>query len=216
MFLGEAITWLLLVIFRPRATGLPAPRLLPVLGIMFLTMVADGLNSTAQSLPGGYGLWETTNLLRIITGALAGISIAFLLYPLFNGAFWRQTVLPAEPVLEQPFELFGYGVAVAVPVALALSADRDPSVGWAYWPLALISMAGVLLLLTCANTMIVTIFTRREGAIATRWAALTPLTLGLGLAVAELLLLAEGRGLLAAALPASSFPAGMPLVPGVR
>ena len=61
-----------------------------------------------------------------------------------------------------------------------------------------------------------TIVTRREGQISTRLAALTPLALALGLAVAELLLLAELRGALAGLLPASAFPAGMPLLPGVR
>ena len=187
---------------------------------MFLTMAADGLNSTAQSLPGGHGLWETTNLLRVVTGALAGISIVFFLYPLFNSAFWRQgsdgAQALAEPVLEHPFELFGYGAAVAVAVGLALSADGDPTLGWAYWPLALIGIGGLLLLLTLSNTLIVTIVTRREGQISTRLAALTPLALALGLAVAELLLLAELRGALAGLLPASAFPAGMPLLPGVR
>jgi uncharacterized membrane protein len=216
IYLGAGLTWALLAILRPRATGLPAPVLLPVLLLMFLTMAADGVNSTVQSLPGGQGLWETTNFLRIVTGALAGMSIAFLLYPLFNSAFWRQPEAAPEPVLERPFELFGYAAAVAVPVGLALSADGDPSLGWAYWPLALLSVGGLLVLLTLSNTLLVTIFTRREGHIATRWAALTPLALALGLAVAELLLLAELRGLLASVLPASAFPAGMPLAPGVR
>ena len=214
IYLGAFTGLGLLLLLRPRAQGLPAPIMLSILLLMFLTMAADGVNSTFQSLPGGAGLWETTNTLRIITGTLAGVAMSFLLYPLFNNAFWRRELLSDEAVIDRPFELFGYGVAAAVLVALALSSDGDAGAIVVYWVLALASTAGLLLLLTLANTMIVTLVTRREGLIASWQAALLPLTIALALAILELLLLAYLRGQLATAL--GMVAGDMPVLPGVR
>ena len=204
----------LLFWLRPRTQGLPSSAMMAVLVFMFMTMAADGLNSTFQALPGGQGLWETTNTLRVITGTLAGTAIAFFLYPMFNSAFWRSDLLSDEPSLDRPFELFGYGAALAVLVGLALSSDGDAGAGVVYWILALTSIAGLLLLLTLANTMILTLIMRREGQIASWQAALTPLLLALLLAILELLLLAAARGELS--LLIGNLPPGMPTVPGVR
>ena len=214
IYLGAVVGMGLLFWLRPRTQGLPSSAMMAVLVFMFMTMAADGLNSTFQALPGGQGLWETTNTLRVITGTLAGTAIAFFLYPMFNSAFWRSDLLSDEPSLDRPFELFGYGAALAVLVGLALSSDGDAGAGVVYWILALTSIAGLLLLLTLANTMILTLIMRREGQIASWQAALTPLLLALLLAILELLLLAAARGELS--LLIGNLPPGMPTVPGVR
>lgn len=215
IYLGALVGLGLLTLLRPRATGLPSPLMLTVLGVMFLSMAADGVNSTFQSLPGGSGLWETTNVLRIFTGTLAGVAVAFLLYPLFNMAFWRRELVQDEPSIDRPFELFGYGAALAVLVGLTLANDGDTGGTVVYWVIALASVSGMLLLLTMANTMIVTLVTRREGLIGSWQAALTPLLIALILAILELLLLAYFRGQLVL-LIGVPLPPGMPAVPGVR
>lgn len=214
IYLGAVVGMGLLFWLRPRTQGLPSSAMMGVLVFMFLTMAADGLNSTFQSLPGGQGLWETTNTLRIITGTLAGTAIAFFLYPMFNSAFWRRDLLSDEPSLDRPFELFGYGAALAVLVGLTLSSDGDAGAGVVYWIIALTSMTGLLLLLTLANTMIITLILRREGQIGSWQAALTPLLLALLLTIIELLLLSAARGELS--LLIGPLPPGMPTIPGVR
>lgn len=215
IYLGAMVGLGLLTLLRPRAAGLPSPLMITVLVIMFLTMAADGVNSTFQSLPGGSGLWETTNVLRIFTGTLAGTAVAFFLYPLFNSAFWRPDLVRDEPAVDRPFELFGYGVALAVLVGLTLANDGDTGGIVVYWVIALTSVTGMLLLLTLANTMLVTLVTRRAGMIGSWQAALTPLLIALGLAILELLLLAYLRGELVL-LIGSALPPGMPAAPGVR
>ncbi len=214
IYLGAVTAAGLLLVLRPRAQGLPSPLMISLLVLLFLTMAADGFNSTFQSLPGGQGLWETTNTLRIVTGTLAGVSIMFFLYPMFNSAFWRRELLSDEAVIDRPFELFGYGVAAAVLVALAVSSDGDAGAGVVYWVVSLASIGGMLLLLTLANTMIVMLVTHREGRIASWQAALTPLTIALALAILELILLATLRGDLS--LLIGNLPPGMPTAPGVR
>lgn len=214
IYLGAVVGMGLLLWLRPRAQGFPSAAMMGVLVFMFLTMAADGLNSTFQALPGTSGLWDTTNTLRIVTGTLAGTAISFFLYPMFNSAFWRQDLLSDEPSLDRPFELFGYGAALAVLVGLTLSSDGDTGAGVVYWIIALTSMTGLLLLLTLANTMIVTLVMRREGQIASWQAAVTPLLIAFVLAICELLLLAAGRGELS--LLIGNLPPGMPTIPGVR
>ena len=204
----------MLSILRPRAATLPAPEMVPILALMFLAMVADGLNSTFQSVPGGHGLWVTTNLWRVVTGTLAGLSIAFFLYPLFNAAFWRPNRQRAEPAVEHPYELFGYGVILAALVGLTLAADGDRSAAGVYWAISLLSVAGLLLLLTLVNTLLVSLVTRREGQIPSWQAAATPLLLALLLAVGELVLLAYMRGELSHLI--GPLPPGMPVAPGIR
>ncbi len=216
IYLGAVVGMGLLLWLRPRAQGLPSSAMMSVLVLMFLTMAADGLNSTFQALPGGQGLWDTTNTLRLITGTLAGTAISFFLYPMFNSAFWRSDLLSDEPSLDRPFELFGYGAALAVLVGLTLSADGDAGADAVYWIISLASMTGLLLLLTLANTMIVTLVTRREGQIASWQAAVTPLLIAFTLALVELLLLSAGRGELSLIVGIGNLPPGMPTIPGVR
>jgi uncharacterized membrane protein len=214
IYVGAFTGLILLLVLRPRAQGLPSPLMLSILMLMFLTMGADGVNSTFQELPGGQGLWETTNVLRVITGTLAGVAIMFFLYPMFNSAFWRRDLLSDESVIDRPFELFGYGVAAAVLVALTLTSDGDTGATVVYWLVGLVSIGGLLTLLTLANTMIVTLVTKREGQIGSWQAAFTPLLIALALAICELLLLAYLRGELSLVLHA--LPGNMPVVPGVR
>ncbi len=215
IYLGAGVSLGLLAILRPGATGLPSPGMITLLSLMFLTMVADGLNSTVQSLPEGHGLWETTNLLRLSTGSLAGMALAFVLYPLFNDTFWHRDRVRNESSLAQPFEIFGYAVAVVVPVALTLSSADDQSAVPIYWLIALLSVGGILLLLTLANTMILIMVTHREAVITSWPAAWTPLLLALLLALGELLLLGYVRGELVAVLGVP-LPPGMPAVAGIR
>ena len=216
IYLGAFVTWILLSVLRPRATGLPAPRMLALLGLGFLAMVADGINSTFESFPGGHGLWVTTNLLRITTGGLAGIALVFVLYPVANSALRPRAEQRAEPVLEAPYELFGYLVLLGVLIALGLSSDGDVTTGWVYWLLAGASMISLIGLLTATNLLFTATLTRREGRLTGR-AALSPIAIALVVALVELLLLTEARTALTPLIAAAGpLPPDLPLAPGIR
>jgi len=205
MYLGALVTLLLLSRLRRKAVRLPSRGVLPVLGLFFGAMVLDGINSTLQTF--GSGLWETTNLLRLITGALSGIAAAFIFYPVFNISLWNREVTRKEHVVEQLFELAPYVIATAVLVALVLDGGS-----WLFYPIALLSMGGMLALLTMANTMAVLIVTRREGKGRTLSEALTPILLGLFVSLVMLSLVSWGRASLA---PNMANTIGIPLVPGL-
>jgi uncharacterized membrane protein len=205
MYLAALAGIALLVVLRRRASRLPSGQVGAILALFFAVMVLDGANSTLQSF--NAGIWETTNLVRIVTGGLAGISVAFVFYPVFNLSLWHRDALRKERALEQPFELAGYVVAAGVLIALVLDGG-----GWLYYPVSILSIVGMLMLLTMANAVIVLIVTRREGYIRDFSSALTPLLVGLLMSLVELTLLAWGRASLAPMLANS---VGMPLVPGL-
>lgn len=205
IYLGVSASLVLLVLLRGRASRLPATHMLAILGVFFSAMVVDGVNSTLETFSSN--IYPATNLLRILTGSLSGITVAFMFYPMFNLSIWRPRVATQESVLERPFELVAYMVATGLLVALVL--DRGD---WLFYPIAVVSLAGVLSMLTMANTMILLIATRREATFGTFSEALTPLLIGLFMSLVELTLLAWGRASLAPFLVNNL---GMPLVPGL-
>ena len=218
IYLGAGVSLTMMMLLRPFAAGLPSRRMLPVLAFMFGVMILDGINSTLQALPGATPIYQTTNPLRLITGALAGIALMFVLYPIFNQSFWRLGRLKRERVLEQPYELLGYLVPTGIVVAVILSAAGDPSVGeWLYWLIALGSMAGLLALLMMTNVLIVSTIARRAGTVVTWRSAVLPLLIALILALLELGALANLRiGLTSVIATAANTPPDLPLVPGLK
>lgn len=205
IYLGAIAGLGLLMALRRRAVLLPASRMISILALFFGVMLADGINSTFQTF--GSGLWETTNLVRVVTGALAGIAVPFFFYPMFNLSLWHKEETRRERVLEQPFELIAYVVAAALLVALVLDGGD-----WLLFPISVLSIIGMLALLTMANTMLVLIITRSEARYHHFSEALSPILLGLLLSLVMLTLLAWGRAALAPQL-VNNF--GMPLVPGL-
>jgi len=63
-----------------------------VLVLLFGWFGVDGLNSFAQFFPNFSGIYEPTNLLRLITGMGVGLGIGSVLYVLFNGTAWSNWV----------------------------------------------------------------------------------------------------------------------------
>jgi uncharacterized membrane protein len=209
IYLGAIVGLMLLARLRSRSIRLPSGAMIPVLGLFFVAMVADGLNSTAQAI-GPSGLWDTNNITRIITGALSGLSVAFFFFPVFNMSLWQREARNRESVLDHPFQLLGYLLAAGLAVALVIDGGS-----WLYWPIALLSTAGALALLTMANTMLVLMAARREAAARTASQVITPVLVGFAITLLMLTLLALLRTSLAPSIIASGNPLGLPLSPGL-
>lgn len=209
IYLGAIVGLVLLARLRSRSVRLPSGAMLPVLGLFFVAMVADGLNSTAQAI-GPAGLWDTNNITRIVTGALSGLSVSFFFFPMFNLSLWQREARNRESVLDHPFQLLGYLFAAGVAVAVVLDGGA-----WAYWPVALVSMAGAVALLTMANTMLVLMLARREARARTASQLVTPVLLGIAITLVMLTLLAVFRTSLEPSIIASGNPLGLPLKPGL-
>ena len=164
-FLGQA------VVLRRRRTGeFPPAPIIAILASFMLLWAADGLNSYL-ALVNGPHLYEPQNWLRLSTGALNGLTMSALVYPVLNYTLWRRSA--SEPTIRNLRDLGVLLLLEAGMVGLVLTR-------WSFllYPLALLSASGVLALLTSVNSMLVLIIVRRENVVDTWREALIPLLAG--------------------------------------
>ncbi|MHB9033621.1 MAG: DUF2085 domain-containing protein [Anaerolineae bacterium] len=110
MYLGALITLVTLALIDSRRhSGLPRKPVTVIFGILLAAWALDGLNSTWQYVTGMPLLYLANNLLRLITGAGAGVVVGFLLYSLVCGIY-RMRSEPV-PTPERPWQL---GVVIMV------------------------------------------------------------------------------------------------------
>jgi uncharacterized membrane protein len=164
-FLGQA------VVLRRRRTGeFPPAPIIVILASFMLLWAADGLNSYL-ALVNGPHLYEPQNWLRLSTGALNGLTMSALVYPVLNFTLWRRST--SKPAIRDLRDLGVLLLLEACMVGLVLT--RWP---FLLYPLALLSALGVLALLTSVNSMLVLMIVRRENVVDTWREALIPLLAG--------------------------------------
>jgi uncharacterized membrane protein len=169
-FLGPAL------MRRGRAARMPSRGVTTVLLLFSLAWLVDGGNSYLHLFPNAPGIYEPHNALRLLTGSLQGLTMASFIYPVFNQSVWRRP---------RPVRSLRHLGDLAVLVIAALLLDllvllREPlllaAMGW-------LSTAGVLVILTAIQTVVVVYMTRRPNQ-ADDWRALVvPLIVGFGLAM---------------------------------
>ena len=171
---------LLIVLGRGKAAQLP-PRPVIVVLLGFLAAWAlDGFNSYLTFFPGAPHLYEPHNILRTTTGAMQGVALISLVLPFFNVTLWaRPDQRPTIGSLREVLWLLGL---IALIVA-AVGSEWAPLL----YPLALLSVAGTLMMLTLVTTMLLTLALRRDGR-AQSWRDALPLLIA-GLALALLIVL---------------------------
>lgn len=171
---------------RTRAGRLPPLRVLVVLAGFIGAMGVDGLNSYASLFPSLPHLYPPQNWLRLVTGMLEGLALAGLVYPIFNQTLWRAW--EDRPALAGLRELGGLVLLAAVLTGLVLSDNP-----WVLYPLALVSAAGVGMMLTLLDTVILLILTRQENRAENWRGAVLPLLAGATLALAQIAVIDAAR-----------------------
>ncbi len=166
-----------LILRRHRAAAFPSPSVIVFLVGFFLIWAFDGLNSY-MTLVNGPHLYEPRNWLRLSTGALQGLVLSALVYPAFNLTLWRYP--SNQPAIRNPGEL---GVLVLLEgclVGLVLTQH------WLLlYPLALLSAAGVLTMLSIVNATLALLIVRRENTADTWQDTLGPLLIGLTISIVQ-------------------------------
>jgi uncharacterized membrane protein len=164
---------------RGRFGGFPHASVLAAFVVFGAAFAFDGANSYLTLLPGLPHLYEPTNPLRLATGLLAGVSVGTIVHAGFQQNAWKEW--RAEPPLRSLRDLGLLLLGAAAVGGLVLSGNP-----LMLYPLALISVGGVLLVLAAVYTVMVLIVTGRENQ-ATAWRDLVvPAFLGLGLAFAQI------------------------------
>jgi len=172
-YLGALLGFLgLAALRRWRASSLPPDEVLASLASFIVLWSIDGLNSFLALLPNAPHLYEPHNLLRLITGTLNGLALSIIVYPVFNFVLWRET--DTKRVIRNWREM-GYLLIPATLLVWIVQAQAS----FLLYPVAALSILGVLVMLTIVNTMIVLIVTRRESRAESWRDAIFPLLLGM-------------------------------------
>lgn len=147
MFLGAVIGLGFQALVAPRRAGLPPRPIMVVLGVLVLAFVVDGANSFLHLFQEIPLLYEPHNDLRLFTGTGMGLALSAALFPAFNQTVWVNW--DHRSAISGWSSFFGL-VILGVLLDLLISSG-SPLV---LYPLAVISTAGVLILLVMIYSMI--------------------------------------------------------------
>lgn len=149
----------------------------------------DGVNSTTSdshihtlmqrfiTRPEGVGIlgYAPQPWLRLLTGALMGMSMSAVLVPAFNQSLWKDG---EETATLRSWHELALLIALEVGMAAAIYLLTTQSSPVALYTLALYSALGVLTMFTLLGAMMFTLLSRRDGLIMGWQEAVTPLIWG--------------------------------------
>lgn len=163
-FFSAAISLLFFAIVSPKKSGMPNWKLGAPLLLFFIAFGIDGSNSYLYLLkstaPGAFvnipNLYIPNNILRLFTGSGMGIALASILYPAFNQSVWKD----ADKERALDWKKLGILVGLSILVNLAILTE-SPIV---LYPIAILSVLGVLGLLIIVFSMMWLLIMRQENA----------------------------------------------------
>lgn len=161
-FYAAGITLFFLALVSPRKSGMPGWKLGAPLIVFFLAFGIDGSNSflylMKQTSPGTLSnipnLYIPNNTLRLFTGSGMGIALASILFPAFNQSSWKE--LDLGPALDWKKLAALIGIVLTVDLLIL---TEQPIV---LYPIAIISVLGVLTLLILVFSMVWVLIMRQE------------------------------------------------------
>jgi uncharacterized membrane protein len=171
---------------RVKAARLPPKPIIVMLVGFIVAMGIDGVNSTISIIPGAPQLYHTTNVIRLITGTLYGLALSALFPPVFNSAIWSAP--SGERTIKNWRELGLLVVVVAIEIAIVLAFTDQLLI-----PISIITIGGVLLLLSLLNSVIM-LSARKMENVVNGWRQLAlPMLFGLALGLIEITALVAMR-----------------------
>lgn len=181
MYLGAMLGLSYQAILRPRRSG--APHWLAItLSILFVVAFGiDGINSYLHLFPHAPSLYEPQNWLRLLTGTGMGLVISVAIFPAFNQIIWVDWDQRAG--IDSAL-MFGWLVLLAGGLDLLVLTNNM----YILFPLALISSAGVLVLLSMIYTMVLVMVFQKENRFQKVSQLLLPLTGGAALSLLQIAL----------------------------
>jgi uncharacterized membrane protein len=181
MYLGAMLGLVVQTLIARRRAGMPPWRVIILLGALVVAFGVDGLNSYLHLFPGAPALYEPNNWLRLLTGTGMGLVIALALFPAFNQAVW-QVVDPTPAVKSLRYFLLMLGLALALDWLVWI---ENPLLLYLF---ALVSAAGVLVLLTMVYSLFWLIILRKENSYQWFSQMILPLVGGFGIGLLQIAL----------------------------
>ena len=179
MYLGSMLGLAYQAAFGKRRTGMPPWRIIAVLGVLATAFGVDGVNSYLYLFLDKPLLYLPNNTLRLLTGTGMGIVIILALYPVFNQTVWKE-LNPRRPVsgLRSLAALLGLAALLDFIVL-----QENPVV---LYTLALVSAAGVLVLLTMVYAMGWLMVLKKENRFERNYELLLPLIAGFAVSLIQI------------------------------
>jgi len=161
-FNAAAMALIFQAIIGGKRTKMPGRSLGIILFLFFLAFAIDGSNSylylIKQTSHGALdkipNLYIPNNILRLFTGSGMGIALAAILFPAMNQTLWRQ----ADDRRALDWKSFGILVTITLVVDLLVLTD-SPII---LYPVAYLSVLGVLALLTIVFSMVWIMIMRQD------------------------------------------------------
>ena len=181
-FNAAAITFIFLGFASRKRNGMPLKGILAVLALFFIAFGIDGSNSYLYLLKQTYegflpqipNIYIPNNTLRLFTGSGMGVALASVLYPVVNQTLWREA--DERPVLT--WKEFGGLLGIILLVDLGILSEQP----FVLYPIAFLSVLGVLALLITVFSIVWVIIMRQENTFEKLAQLWMPATAGLTLA----------------------------------
>jgi uncharacterized membrane protein len=181
-FYAAGISLLFFALVSPKKSGMPGWRLGAPLLFFLAAFGIDGTNSFFYLLKQSAGgaldhipnLYIPNNTLRLLTGSGMGIALASILYPAFNQSAWRDI----DPGRALSWKKLGMLIGILLIVDLAVLTE-SPVV---LYPIAFLSVLGVLALLVLVFSMVWILIMRQENEFASLRQMWMPFLAGVTLA----------------------------------
>lgn len=182
-FFAAGISLLFFALVSPRKSGMPGWKLGAPLLLFFLAFGMDGSNSylyLIKETSGGAlanipNLYIPNNTLRLFTGSGMGIVLASILYPAWNQSTWKE----ADPGRALDWKKLGALIGIVLLADLAILSE-SPLV---LYPIAILSVLGVLALLTMVFSMVWILLMQQENEITSLKQMWLPFLAGITLAL---------------------------------
>lgn len=161
-FYAAALTLLFLSFVSPTKSGMPGWKLGAPLLLFLFAFGLDGSNSylylLKQTSPGTLenipNLYIPNNTLRLFTGSGMGIALASILYPAFNNSAWKKP----DPAPALDWKKLGTLIGIILLLNLLILTEHPVVL----YPIAILSVLGVLSLLIIVFSMVWVLVMRLE------------------------------------------------------
>jgi hypothetical protein len=145
-----------------KRSKMPLKSILVVLGLFFVAFGVDGSNSYLYLLKQTYddflpqipNIYIPNNTLRLLTGSGMGIAMASVLYPVVNQTLWQEA--DDRPALT--WKEFGGLLGIIILMDLGILSEHPVVL----FPIAFLSVLGVLALLSMVFSIVWVIIMRQE------------------------------------------------------
>lgn len=169
-----------------RRGGMPALKINVVLGLFLVFFGIDGINSYLHFFPDVPGLYQPQNWLRLLTGTGVGLGISAMLVPVVRQTLWVDW---------EPHRALGswWQLIELVLIGLLIDAAMLSQNPLILFPLALLSTATIITILTLVYTIVWTMITKRENTFTSWREAWLPLLAGFATALAQIAVMDGAR-----------------------